>query len=310
MTEFILPDVPVTQLLVRTRDSIQVLDGPVNSTGTISLRKAELFSDVTDLRICPLYSPDGSTVVYTYEKKAIGIHNTTTGALLFTLPVLDAEYVEFSPKGTFLLTWSRASKGSATAPTTGDSGNYRIWDTSSGALVYSFSLKVYKAQTIQWTANEEYCFRLVTNEIQIFNGHSLAVPIDKVYHKGLTQYQITATISPYVSVAAFNPEAGGKPARVTLYRFTPKAAPAVDDAEKEKSTNVQGPVSSRTIFAASEAKLMWNAPGSALLVYAQADTDATSYYGATGLFLLQAHSDAAIKVTHAHYLFALRRSSV
>jgi translation initiation factor 2A len=103
-------------------------------------------------------------------------------------------------------------------------------------------------------------------------------------------------------VAAFNPEAGGKPARVTLYRFTPKAAPAVDDAEKEKSTNVQGPVSSRTIFAASEAKLMWNAPGSALLVYAQADTDATSYYGATGLFLLQAHSDAAIKVTHAHYL--------
>jgi len=88
---------------------------------------------------------------------------------------------------------------------------------------------------------------------------------------------------------------------VTLFRFNPKpsaeAATATEDSEKtDKVTSVEGPVSSRTIFAASEAKLMWNAPGTALLVYAQADTDATSYYGATGLFLLQAHTDAAIKV--------------
>lgn len=298
MAEFVLPDVPVTQLLVRTRDSIQILNGPVVAGGAITLNKAELFGDVTDLRVSPLYSPDGTIVVYVYEKKLISLHNTATGAQLFTLPVGDAEYVEFSPKGTFLLTWSRATKGSATAPTTADSGNYRIWDVSSGSLVTSFSLKVYKAQSIQWTANEEFAFRLVTNEIQIFRGDALTAPIDKVYHKGLTQFQVTPTVTPYVSIAAFNPEAGGKPARVTLFRFTPK--PSADAAAgretAEKTTNVEGPVSSRTIFAASEAKLMWNAPGSALLVYAQADTDATSYYGATGLFLLQAHTDATIKV--------------
>lgn len=304
MAEFVLPDVPVTQLLVRTRESIQIYDGPINSNGAISLRKAELFGDVTDLRICPLYSPDGSIVVYTFEKKVMSIHNTATGAQLFTLPVGDAEYVEFSPKGTFLLTWSRPTKGSATAPASGDSGNFRIWDARSGALITSFSLKVYKPQTIQWTANEEYCFRLVTNEIQIFKGDALTVPIDKVHHKGLTQFQVTPTVAPYVSVAAFNPESGGKPARVTLFRFNPKVTTTTtavsEETEKtnksEKITSVEGPVSSRTIFAASEAKLMWNAPGSALLVYAQADTDATSYYGATGLFLLQAHNDNAIKV--------------
>lgn len=78
--------------------------------------------------------------------------------------------------------------------------------------------------------------------------------------------------------------------------LAPAATSAGAGEEAVKTTNVVGPVSSRTIFAASEAKLMWNAPGSALLVYAQADTDATSYYGATGLFLLQAHADAAIKV--------------
>jgi hypothetical protein len=53
--------------------------------------------------------------------------------------------------------------------------------------------------------------------------------------------------------------------------------------------SVEGPASSRTIFAASEAQLLWNATGTALLVYAQSDTDATSYYGSTGLFLMQAH---------------------
>lgn len=302
MAEFVLPDVPVTQLLVRTRESIQIYDGPVTSNGAVSLRKAELFGDVTDLRICPLYSPDGSIVVYTYEKKVMSIHNTATGSQLYTLPIGDAEYVEFSPKGTFLVTWSRPTKGSATAPASGDSGNFRVWNADTGSLVTAYSLKVYKAQSIQWTANEEYCFRLVTNEIQIFTGNSLTVPIDKVYHKGLTQFQVTSTVMPYVSVAAFNPESGGKPARVTLFRFNPKdastaVAATAGEAEKtDKSTCVEGPVSSRTIFAASEAKLMWNAPGTALLVYAQADTDATSYYGATGLFLLQAHTDAAIKV--------------
>ena len=307
MAEFVLPDVPVTQLLVRTRESIQIYDGPINSNGAISLRKAELFSDVTDLRICPLYSPDGSVVVYTFEKKVMSVHNTATGAQLFTLPIGDAEYVEFSPKGTFLVTWSRPTKGSATAPASADNGNFRVWSASTGALVTAFSLKVYKAQSIQWTANEEYCFRLVTNEIQIFRGDSLTVPIDKVYHKGLTQFRITSTVTPYVSVAAFNPESGGKPARVTLFRFNPKPSTetvsTTEESEKtDKATSVEGPVSSRTIFAASEAKLMWNAPGTALLVYAQADTDATSYYGATGLFLLQAHTDAAIKVIFVLWL--------
>lgn len=46
---------------------------------------------------------------------------------------------------------------------------------------------------------------------------------------------------------------------------------------------------------------MWNSTGSALLVYAHSDTDASSYYGATGLFLLQAHTDNAIKVLYAMF---------
>ena len=223
MAEFVLPNVPVTQILVRTRDAIQVYDGPIKldeATGAAKLNTSPLFSEVRNLRNCPLYSPNGSTVCYVFENRPIGLFDTSTGAEIVTVAITDAEYVEYSPLGTFLVTWSRASKGSAT--TTGsETGNMRVWEASTGNLVTSFSQKVYRTQVIQWTAAEEFCFRLVSNEVQVYRGGDLSAPIDKVYHKGFTQFHITGTVTPYVSVAVFNPEAGGKPARVALYRFTP-----------------------------------------------------------------------------------------
>jgi translation initiation factor 2A len=297
MASFLPADLPVTQVLVRTRDEIQIYNGPTKTSedsDTAALKSADLFKDVKNLRICPLFAPDGSLVCYVFENKTISICSTATGAEVAVVPIADAEYVEFSPKGTYLLTWSRPSKGSAVA--TSDAGNMKVWQVATGTLLSSFSQKVYKTQVVQWTANEEFCFRLVSNEVQIFNDSAMNKPIDKVHHKGLTQFHVTPTVSPYISVAVFNPEAGGKPARVTLYRIHPsRLLPGEEGGEK--GTAVEGPVSSRTIFAASEAKLTWNATGSALLVYAHADTDASSYYGATGLFLLQAHTDAAIKVS-------------
>jgi translation initiation factor 2A len=293
MASFLPADLPQTQVLVRTRDAIKVYNGPVKVGDdgiTASLNPTELFATVKDLRSCPVFSPNGSIVCYLFENKPISLCSTASSEEVLSLSVTDAEYVEFSPSGTYLVTWSRPTKGSATGSAT-EGGNMRVWNATTGELVTSFSQKAYKTQIIQWTANEEYCCRLVSNEVQIFTNGNLTTPSDKVYHKGLTQFHITPTTEPYISLAVFNPESGGKPARVTLYRYNPSIT-----LSETTTTHVEGPVSSRTIFAASEAKLTWNATGSALLVYAHADTDATSYYGATGLFLLQAHTDAAIKV--------------
>ena len=81
--------------------------------------------------------------------------------------------------------------------------------------------------------------------------------------------QVAPSSSP-ASVAVFNPEAGGKPARVSIYRFI--------------GGEVQGPTNSRTMFAATEASLHWNSSGDRLLVHTHADVDSSnsSYYGATG----------------------------
>lgn len=292
MASFLPSDLPDTHLIVRTKESIVAYDGPIKSGDdgvTTTLKLASHFEAVKDLRNCPVFSPEGSIVCFVFERKPISLCSTATGEEVRSIGITDAEYVEFSPKGSYLVTWSRPTKGSATASTEG--GNMRVWNTSNGELVTSFSQKAYRTQAIQWTANEEYCFRMVSNEVQVFTDGNLAVPTDKVYHKGLTQFHVTPTTAPYITIAVFNPEAGGKPARVTLYRYNPSTT-----LSDTLTTRVEGPVSSRTIFAASEAKLSWNATGSALLVHAHADTDASSYYGATGLFLLQAHSDAAIKV--------------
>lgn len=82
MTEFVLPDLPITQLLVRTRDAIQVYDGPVKQnevTGAAKLNTSPLFGDIKNLRNCPLYSPNGSVVCYVFENRQIGLYDTTTG---------------------------------------------------------------------------------------------------------------------------------------------------------------------------------------------------------------------------------------
>jgi hypothetical protein len=123
---------------------------------------------------------------------------------------------------------------------------------------------------------------LVSNEIHIYRGQMMPcaaataegggeggsdavgrgpvdIIIDKVYHKGLTQFSITPTVSPCITIAVFNREAGGNPARVTLYKYSPDdndnalRATGVDESSSSGSssekTRVVGPVSSRTMFA-------------------------------------------------------------
>lgn len=70
------------------------------------------------------------------------------------------------------------------------------------------------------------------------------------------------------------------------YVWSPIIA-AAGTTESQKS-NVVGPISSRTIFSASEARLDWNSLGTTLLIYTHSDVDNSnsSYYGATGLYIM------------------------
>lgn len=119
--------------------------------------------------------------------------------------------------------------------------------------------------------------RMVSTEVQIMDGQDIAAGlVARIPHKGVAQFEISPVSSPFTSVAVFNPEAGGKPARITLYQYAPGGG------------DVQTAVNTRTVFSASEATMRWNSTGTSLLAHTSSDLDSsnTSYYGATGLFLL------------------------
>lgn len=108
---------PTTQLLVRGKDSIKIIVGPPStskpldlaSTNTpvdtaasqlITLQFADMFGDIKNLKICPIYSPNGTIVCFTYEgHKNIALYDPSTGLKISELPVPNAEKVSFSPLG-------------------------------------------------------------------------------------------------------------------------------------------------------------------------------------------------------------------
>lgn len=108
---------PPTQLLVRGKDSIQIIVGPPSTSKPldlaspntpvetvasqlIKLQFADIFGDIKNLKICPIYSPNGSIVCFTYEgHKNIALYDPSTGQKISELPVPNAEKVSFSPLG-------------------------------------------------------------------------------------------------------------------------------------------------------------------------------------------------------------------
>jgi uncharacterized protein with WD repeat len=265
MAEFVAPP---TQILTRQKLGLVCFEGPKDASAP-SIAPASVLNLDGDVRLTPLYSADGAVVAVVYEKQNITIYDAETGKAVVELPISDALKAEFSPKGTYLVTTSNPKKGGGNE---GVEGNLRVWDARSGALLVTFSQKTVKAEVVQWTADEFFAFRAVSNEVQAYRGNDLAGGfIGKVQHKGLTQFKVCSRADDRnkVSVAVFQPESGGNPARASVYFFS------------AATLATTGPVISRTIMAASEVNFLWNAPGTVLLAHSHSDLDAASYYGAT-----------------------------
>ena len=222
-------------------------------------------------RLAPSFSPDGGMVCNVHEEgEPITIHDAINGRLITELPVLKADMVEFSPLGTYLVTWSR--------PSTAPGNNLCVWHIASAEMVASFSQKQQKKDILQWSGDESVCGHLVTNEVQLMRGDNLKGGIiAKCFHKGMTQFKLSPKAGTAgVSIGVFQPEKGGNPAKAALYTFS------------GEGTDVQGPTARTTMMNASEANMMWNSTGTSLLCHTSTDVDSSgaSYYGATGLFVL------------------------
>jgi uncharacterized protein with WD repeat len=95
----------------------------------------------------------------------------------------------------------------------------------------------------QWTSDESYCLRLVTNAIEVYEGRSLEKGfIGKVAAIGVVSMAVSPSPRLPVKVAAFTPETSGRPASVRVHQF-----PQVADAT----------VASKTFYNAQECELDW-----------------------------------------------------
>jgi translation initiation factor 2A len=145
-----------------------------------------------------------------------------------------------------------------------------VWRTETAEPVAAFVQKSQTGWNLQYTYDEKYCARAVTNEIQWFESHKMDTVWGHLRVEGVSEFAISP--GKNYSVAVFVPERKGQPAKVMVYQVP----------------NWNAVLSAKSFFKADRVNLKWNDIGTALLVFAQTDADKTgkSYYGETNLYLM------------------------
>jgi translation initiation factor 2A len=157
----------------------------------------------------------------------------------------------------------------------------QLYALPTGAVAFSLHQKQFtrdKWPSLQWSDDESVLMRLVANEVQLFSPAAFGDPPRRLRVPALSAASLSP--GPQPVVAAFVPEAKGAPASLRIYALpAPGAEPVSEPA----------PLARRSFFRVSHVKFRWNAPGTALLVLATADVDATnqSYYGESSLHFLR-----------------------
>jgi len=259
-----------TQLAYRTSKSIGVFDAAPVYAPLPGFQRPE-----GNLRCC-VYSPDGRFFAWA-SPDSVNVIDASVGHVVTTLPAENVYELGFSPAGTFIITWQRPSKdeeGNATK-------NLKVWrtlDDNAGeggerAVVGKFVQKSQTGWNLQYTSDEQFCARVVTNEVQFYESKDLGTVWNKLRVEGVTDFALSTGKTH--SVAVFVPERKGQPAAVKVFQVPQFASP----------------VSQKTFFKGDKVQLKWNQEGTSLIVLAQTEVDKSnkSYYGETNMYILSAN---------------------
>jgi translation initiation factor 2A len=151
---------------------------------------------------CCIYSPCGRYFAYA-AVEAVHIVDSATGSPVAELPVPNVYELAFSPRGSYVITWERPSKDEA-----GDAvKNLKVWRTAGEGERTVLGRWVQKSQTgwnLQYTADEKYCARAVTNEVQFYESGELGVPWNRLRAEGVSDFALSPGNNN--SVAVFIPQ--------------------------------------------------------------------------------------------------------
>jgi translation initiation factor 2A len=141
-------------------------------------------------------------------RSRVSVVEAATGTLVTTLPTLNVFQLGFSPLGTYIITWQLPSKdadGNANK-------NLKVWRTvpdesetaQERAVVGEYVQKSQTGWNLQYSADEKFCARAVTNEVQFFQSNDLRNPWNKLHVEGVTDFALSPGKNH--SVAVFVPE--------------------------------------------------------------------------------------------------------
>jgi translation initiation factor 2A len=203
----------------------------------------------------------------------VSVIDASVGHLITTLPAANVYELGFSPLGTYIITWQRPSKDEEGNTTQ----NLKVWKTiddtaqpGERSVVGQFVQRSQTGWNLQYTSDELYCARVVTNQVQFYESGNLRQVWNKIILDGVSDFAVSPGKNH--SVAVFVPERKGSPASVKLY--------IVPDFST--------PVSQKTFFKCDKIQMKWNDNGTSVLCLAQTDVDKSnkSYYGESNMFLL------------------------
>lgn len=137
---------------------------------------------------------------------SVNVIDASTARLILSLPLDNVFELGFSPKGTYVITWQRPSKDE-----NGDAvKNLKVWRVVEEAastekdIIGQFVQKNQTGWNLQYTFDEQYCARVVTNEVQLYESHDLTKVWNKLRVEGVTDFAVSP--GKNYSIAVFVPE--------------------------------------------------------------------------------------------------------
>lgn len=229
------------------------------------------------------FSEDASKYLVACDSH-LKIFSSNDDSLIREIECAGIRAASFSPLSGYILTFQR--------PTKNEEGqfhpNLKLWRVQDGVCMIALNQRELDRDhwpNIQFTSDEKHCVHRVTNTLHVYDLSTdcRSAPCLKFPVKGVSRFSLSPKASmenpDSMIVMTYVPEIKGTPGYLALHRI-----------KQCHQGNPPAPLARKSFFRANSVRFLWNSTGTAVLIIAAADVDATnqSYYGEQKMFFFSA----------------------